>query len=268
MSRAIRNAPAAAGRTRRIPWRVRPGLRPAAGPVPGSLIAFFAPGRVRLAAPVFALLICGVFLLARHGRNGAAGIQDGEGNTHVSPAGTGRGYPPERAPNPAWPSSARRGPAASCCLPGARRGPGIPCRCSTTAAGPYTGSSSPWTAPGPSPCTIRKPKAPLRPCKSGTCFPCPTPSAWTRPRGYERFYLVTAPRPFGSEGLVLLRGRFSRSAISRRRHVSGRYLARPGRGFPPVPVYHLQSGIRAAQIPQGVRPMNPFARSVLSAPAR
>lgn len=206
--------------TRSIRERAAP---PASIPAAGQdrmtrLLAFFAPGRVRLAGPVFALLACGIFLLARQDRDGAAAIRDGAGNTQVS-------------------SSAQASPSG---LPGDIRLKGAE---SGLAIFRKTGSGSELLPPrsaarpgdtlqvfyhsrravygivfsvdGAGAITLHYPEAdgPAPALRIGDKLPLPHAFRLDKAPRYERFYLVTAPHPFGSEGLLSrLRGRLPADA--------------------------------------------------------
>lgn len=175
--------------------------------------AIFAPARLRLAAPVFALLICGVFLLARQGHDGATGIQEGvqegiqegiqeeDGNTHVSK--------PE--------------PAGDIRLKGAESGLAIFRKTRTgsellpprSAAHPgdtlqvfYHSRRAVYgivfSVDGSGAITLHYPESdgPSPALQIGDMLPLPHAFRLDKAPRFERFYLVTAPRPFGTEGVL------------------------------------------------------------------
>jgi hypothetical protein len=176
------------------------------------LLAFFAPGRIRWAGPVFAVLACGIFLLARQDRNGAAAVHDGVGNTQASPSGlpgdirlkgaesglaifrkTGSGselLPPR--------SAARPGDTLQVFYHSRRAVYGIV-----------------FSVDGSGAITLHYPEAegPSPALRIGDMLPLPHAFRLDKAPRFERFYLVTAPRPFGSEGLLSrLRGRLPADA--------------------------------------------------------
>jgi hypothetical protein len=193
-------APAVA---RHSPVRI-PADRIGARSRPSRLAAALAPARLRLAAPVFALLICGVFLLARPGRqnhDGAAGAPDGAGNPSVSQAdpesdvrlkgaesglaifrktGSGSELLPPR-------SAARAGDTLQVFYHSRRAVYGIVF--SVDGAGSVTLHYP--EAAGPSPAL-----------RIGEMLPLPHAFRLDKAPRFERFYLVTAPRPFASEDLI------------------------------------------------------------------
>ena len=198
MARDIRNRSAAGAERNASDTRsVRTGTRSWSS----LLDAAFAPARLRLAAPVFALLICGVFLLARRDHDGAAGIPEGAGNTHVSTAD----------------------PSGDVRLKGAESGLAIFRKTRTgsellpprSAARPgdtlqvfYHNRQAVYgivfSVDGAGAITLHYPEAegPSPALQIGDMLTLPHAFRLDKAPRYERFYLVTAPRPFGSEGLL------------------------------------------------------------------
>jgi hypothetical protein len=210
MARAIRNRPATGAERNASGTRSgRTGTRSRS-----SLIdAVFAPSRLRLATPVFALLICGVFLLARHGQNGAAekptGNQEGAGNTQVSqaePAGDVRLKGAESGL-----AIFRKTRTGSELLP-----PRSAARPGDTLQVFYHSRLAVYgivfSVDGAGAITLHYPEAegPAPALQIGDMLPLPHAFRLDKAPRFERFYLVTAPRPFSSEGLLArMRGHFS-----------------------------------------------------------
>lgn len=171
------------------------------------LLAFFAPGRIRLAGPVFALLACGIFLLARQDRDGAAAIEEGPGNTQVSSS---------TRPSPSGvPGDIRLKGAESGLAIFRKTGSGSELLPPRSAARPgdtvqvfYHSRRAVYgivfSVDGAGAITLHYPEAdgPAPALRIGDMLPLPHAFRLDQAPRYERFYLVTAPRPFGSEGLL------------------------------------------------------------------
>ena len=149
-----------------------------------SLIdAALAPARLRLAAPVFALLICGVFLLARQGQNGATDVRlkgAESGLAIFRKTRTGSELLPPR-------SAARPGDTLQVFYHSRRAVYGIV-----------------FSVDGAGAITMHYPEAegPAPALQIGDMLPLPHAFRLDKAPRFERFYLVTAPRPFSSEGLL------------------------------------------------------------------
>lgn len=175
-----------------------------------------APRRLRFAAPVFALLICGVFLLARVGHEGAAGTP-GDGNTHVSQAdaaGDARLGEVRLKGAESGLAIFRKSGAGSELLP-----PRSAARPGDTLQVFYHSRRAVYgivfSVDGSGAVTLHYPEAegPSPALQIGDMLPLPHSFRLDKAPRFERFYLVTAPRPFGSEGLLSrLRGRLPAEA--------------------------------------------------------
>ncbi len=173
------------------------------------LLAFFAPGRIRLAGPVFALLACGIFLLARQDRDGAAAIPilEGLGNTQASSS--------TQTSRSGMPGDIRLKGAESGLAIFRKTGTGSELLPPRSAARPgdtlqvfYHSRRAVYgivfSVDGAGAITLHYPEAdgPAPALRIGDMLPLPHAFRLDKAPRYERFYLVTAPRPFGSEGLL------------------------------------------------------------------
>jgi hypothetical protein len=162
---------------------------------------FFAPGRVRIAGPLFALLICGVFLLARQDRNIPGASSMGDSNTQVSPAAPDGGVRLKGTESGL--AIFRKTTAGSELLP-----PRSAARPGDTLQVFYHSRQAVYgivfSVDGTGAITLHYPEAdgPAPALQIGDMLPLPHAFRLDKAPRYERFYLITSPRPFGSEGLL------------------------------------------------------------------